>query len=71
MKKLHRSACLNIPQAALEIGIPAYHAPVDNTLWHVLALPFRRQRAYWCWPDGSRPRRDITATPVRRPQMLA
>jgi sterol desaturase/sphingolipid hydroxylase (fatty acid hydroxylase superfamily) len=69
--RLHRSVRLDIPQSALVIGIPAYHEPMDNTLWHVLALPFRRQRAYWCWPDGSRPRRDTTATPGRRTWMMA
>jgi sterol desaturase/sphingolipid hydroxylase (fatty acid hydroxylase superfamily) len=68
--RLHRSLRLDIPQAAVVIGIPAYHEPVDNTLWHVLALPCRTQRAYWCWPDGSRPTRDTTTTPARRTWMI-
>src|SRR2546425_6205697 len=68
--RLHRSLCLDIPQAALVIGIPAYHEPVDNTLWHVLALPFQRQRHYWCWPDGSRPVRDTATASVQRTRML-
>ncbi len=67
--RLHRSLRLDIPQAALVIGIPAYHEPVDNTLWHVLALPFQRQRHYWCWPDGSRPTRATTETRVCRTRM--
>jgi sterol desaturase/sphingolipid hydroxylase (fatty acid hydroxylase superfamily) len=69
--RLHRSVCLDIPQAALVIGVPAYHEPLDNAWWHVLALPFRRQRAYWCWPDGSRPTRDTTETRARRTRMVA
>src|SRR5262245_33560950 len=68
--RLHRSVRLDIPQAALVIGIPAYHEPVDNTLWSILVLPFRRQHAYWCWPDGSRPTRDTNATPGRRTWMM-
>ena len=68
--RLHRSLRLDIPQSALVIGIPAYHEPVDNTLWNVLVLPFRTQRAYWCWPDGSRPTRDTTETRPRRTQMM-
>src|SRR5215471_18927419 len=69
--RLHRSVRLDIPQSALVIGVPAYLEPVDNTLWHVLALPFGTQRAYWCWPDGSRPTRDTTTTPRRRTGMMA
>src|SRR5262249_56733801 len=67
--RLHRSVRLDIPQSALVIGVPAYHEPADNTLWHVLALPFRAQRTYWRWPDGSRPTRDTTMTPVRSSSM--
>jgi len=68
--RLHRSLRLDIPQSALVIGIPAYHEPVDNTLWNVLVLPFRTQRVYWCWPDGSQPTRDTTETRARRSQMM-
>ena len=60
--RLHSSLRLDIPQAAIVIGVPAYHEPVDNTLWNVLSLPFRRQRDYWRWPDGSRPMRDTAET---------
>ena len=69
--RLHRSVRLDIPQAALVIGVPAYHEPVDNGWWHVLVLPFRTQRAYWGWPDGSRPTRDTTETPAHRTRMVA
>lgn len=68
--RLHRSLCLNVPQSVVIIGIPAYQEPVDNTLWNVLVLPFRRQRDYWRWPDGSQPVRDTAATGVQRTRML-
>jgi len=68
--RLHRSLRLDIPQAALVLGIPAYHEPVDNTLWNVLVLPFRTQRAYWCWPNGSQPTRDTAETRAHRTQMM-
>jgi sterol desaturase/sphingolipid hydroxylase (fatty acid hydroxylase superfamily) len=68
--RLHRSLQLNIPQAALAIGIPAYRQPADNTLWNVLMLPFRTQRDYWCWPDGSRPMRDPIETGDVKTQMV-
>jgi sterol desaturase/sphingolipid hydroxylase (fatty acid hydroxylase superfamily) len=60
--RLHRSLRLDVPQGAIVIGIPAYHTPADNTLWNVLLLPFRHQRDYWLWPNGSRPMRNSTDT---------
>jgi sterol desaturase/sphingolipid hydroxylase (fatty acid hydroxylase superfamily) len=68
--KLHRSLRLNIPQSAVIIGVPAYHKPVDNTLWNDLLLPFRKQRDYWRWPDGSRPTRDTTEARASRTRMI-
>ena len=50
--RLHRTIGLNIPQAALVIGVPAYTHPPDNNLSNDLLLPFRRQRDYWHRPDG-------------------
>ena len=68
---LHRSLRRNIPQTALVIGVPAYLEPADNTLWHTLTLPFRRQHDYWCWPDGTRPTRDVTQIGEDRSRLLA
>ena len=68
--RLHRSLRLNVPQSAIIIGIPAYQEPADNTLWNVLALPFRRQRDYWRWPDGNQPVRDTSTASVQRTRML-
>jgi sterol desaturase/sphingolipid hydroxylase (fatty acid hydroxylase superfamily) len=50
--RLHRTIGLNIPQAALVMGVPAYTHPADNSLSNDLLLPFRRQRDYWHRPDG-------------------
>jgi sterol desaturase/sphingolipid hydroxylase (fatty acid hydroxylase superfamily) len=54
---LHGTARLAVPQAEIEIGVPAYRRPEDVTLGRILALPFRRRRADWIDPEG-RPRFD-------------
>jgi sterol desaturase/sphingolipid hydroxylase (fatty acid hydroxylase superfamily) len=51
--RLHRTLGLNIPQADIVTGIPAYSDPEDNKVWNNLLLPFRRQREYWRGPDGT------------------
>ena len=51
--RLHGSLCLNIPQAQIEIGIPAYVLPEDNRVINVLVMPFRMQREYWRGPSGT------------------
>jgi sterol desaturase/sphingolipid hydroxylase (fatty acid hydroxylase superfamily) len=56
--RLHRTIGLNIPQAAVVIGVPAYTHPADNSLSKYLLLPFRRQRDYWHRPDGVSIERD-------------
>jgi sterol desaturase/sphingolipid hydroxylase (fatty acid hydroxylase superfamily) len=55
---LHRTLRLNIPQARIVIGVPGYSRPEDNRFWHLLAMPFRRQRDYWRRQDGSPVERD-------------
>ncbi len=55
--KLHHTLRLNIPQSEIAIGVPAYTNPEDNTLPHVLLMPFRPQRDDW----GS-----AAATPMER-----
>jgi hypothetical protein len=59
--RLHRTIGLNIPQAMVEIGIPAYSSPHDNRIWRTLLMPFIKQRNYWCKPDGTVTSRDATA----------
>jgi sterol desaturase/sphingolipid hydroxylase (fatty acid hydroxylase superfamily) len=55
--RLHRTLGLNIPQRDIEIGIPGYSSPGDNTVWRSVVMPFIRQRDYWRKPDGSVPQR--------------
>jgi sterol desaturase/sphingolipid hydroxylase (fatty acid hydroxylase superfamily) len=56
--RLHRTLRLNVPQAAVTIGLPALGAPRDNVWTAVLAQPFRRVRSLWLGADGNLPRRD-------------
>jgi sterol desaturase/sphingolipid hydroxylase (fatty acid hydroxylase superfamily) len=45
--RIHGTLRLNVPQASIVIGIPAYSRPQDNRPGYCFALPFRRQRDYW------------------------
>jgi sterol desaturase/sphingolipid hydroxylase (fatty acid hydroxylase superfamily) len=45
--RLHRTLRLNIPQSEIAIGVPAYTNPEDNTVRHILWMPFQQQRDYW------------------------
>ena len=51
--RLHGTLCLNIPQSQVEIGIAGYSLPEDNQVKNILVMPFRRQRDYWCGPNGT------------------
>lgn len=61
--RLHRTLGLNIPQDEIVIGVPAYSNPGDNTITSTLLLPFRKQRAYWQYADGTRQERARTIGP--------
>ncbi|HYC01572.1 MAG TPA: sterol desaturase family protein [Candidatus Limnocylindrales bacterium] len=52
---LHGTIRLNVPQAAVRIGVPAYRDPGELGLGDLLALPFVEQRPTWTYADGSRP----------------
>lgn len=65
--RLHRTLGLNIPQARVEIGIPAYARVEDNRLTNTLAIPFRKQRDYW--PGAAEMR--IPAERAGKPTVLA
>jgi sterol desaturase/sphingolipid hydroxylase (fatty acid hydroxylase superfamily) len=54
---LHGTLRLNIKQADVVIGVPAYMDPQDNKLLNLLILPFRKQREYWRLTDGKQPGR--------------
>lgn len=51
--RLHGTLRLNVPQDAVEIGVPAYRAPADVGLVEMLKLPFVAQRPAWLLPDGT------------------
>lgn len=48
---LHRTLTLNVKQADVIIGVPAYLDAKDNRLMTLLMLPFGAQRDYWRLPD--------------------
>ena len=41
---LHGTLRLNVPQRQITIGVAGYHGDDDNSLFMLLATPFRRQR---------------------------
>ena len=49
--RLHGTLRLNVPQAAVEIGVPELRRPRDVALPRLLALPFERQRRA-AWPPS-------------------
>jgi sterol desaturase/sphingolipid hydroxylase (fatty acid hydroxylase superfamily) len=51
--RLHRTLVLNVRQADICIGVPAYRRREDNALGSLIRMPFVRQRAYWCNDDGA------------------
>jgi sterol desaturase/sphingolipid hydroxylase (fatty acid hydroxylase superfamily) len=52
---VHRTLRLGIPQAHVEIGVPGYQEPGDNSLGNALLMPFRAQKPYWHRSGGQRP----------------
>jgi len=64
--RIHRSACLGVPQAAITVGVPAYREAKDNHLLTALLHPFRRQRDYWLGASGMRPQRAEPIVPTSR-----
>jgi sterol desaturase/sphingolipid hydroxylase (fatty acid hydroxylase superfamily) len=51
--RFHRTLGLNVPQAEIVIGVPAYASPADNHFMSTLLMPFRKQREYWRHPEGN------------------
>jgi sterol desaturase/sphingolipid hydroxylase (fatty acid hydroxylase superfamily) len=64
--RLHRTLGLNIPQDAIDIGIPGYAGERDNALVNALLAPFRAQRDYWRRTDGSLPVRTATEGSIKQ-----
>lgn len=67
---LHKTLVLNIPQQAIQIGVPAYQRQGDNRLWSLLKMPFISQRKYWRFEDDSLPqsnqKEDVKATSMMK-----
>ncbi len=53
---LHRTLLLNVPQSSIRIGVPGYLEPQDNRFWHLVIMPFVRQKRYWCDANGLAPK---------------
>lgn len=45
--RLHGTLNLNVPQAAIDVGVPGYSEPQDNHIVNLLLMPLRPQRNYW------------------------
>lgn len=61
---LHGTLRLDVPQAEVRIGVPAFRAPAQVTLGRMLALPFGRAPETWRAPDGSHPVRRATSDEI-------
>ncbi|TDN37958.1 fatty acid hydroxylase family protein [Hymenobacter sp. UV11] len=60
---LHRTLRLNVPQAEVTIGVPAYPDPAAQSVPQLLALPLAPLLP-WARPDGSVPTRPLPPTPL-------
>ena len=49
---LHGTLRVGIPQANIEIGVPAYQDASSVALLKVMQMPFKDQPNYWRFPDG-------------------
>jgi sterol desaturase/sphingolipid hydroxylase (fatty acid hydroxylase superfamily) len=63
--RLHRTLRLDVPQAEIVIGVPAYRDPRELGVLALLAMPFRQQRATWILPSGEHPDRLAGGDPGR------
>ncbi|MDQ1611432.1 MAG: hypothetical protein QOG00_1363 [Pyrinomonadaceae bacterium] len=67
--KLHGTLRLNVPQGAIEIGVPAYRAPEELGLSELLKLPFGAERPVEAAQSNVRTER--AALPVAADHLLA
>jgi sterol desaturase/sphingolipid hydroxylase (fatty acid hydroxylase superfamily) len=65
---LHGTLRLNVPQAKITIGVPAYRDPKEVALVDVLKMPFGEQRSTWILPGDGKPAR--SALTVATDQLL-
>ena len=59
--RLHGTLKLNVPQAEITIGVPAYRAPEEVGLVEILGLPFGEERPTWQLPGDGTPERPLPA----------
>jgi len=52
---LHGTLRLAVPQANVEIGVPAFHDANSVVLPKLMLMPFEDQPEYWRFPDGREP----------------
>lgn len=50
--RLHGTLRLDVPQAAVVVGVPAYREPDEVTLPKILAMPFGEERPTWALREG-------------------
>jgi sterol desaturase/sphingolipid hydroxylase (fatty acid hydroxylase superfamily) len=55
--RLHRTLRLNVPQAEISIGVPAWRSPDAVTLPRIIMMPFQAQSDVWELPGGGKPQR--------------
>ncbi|MFL6209876.1 MAG: sterol desaturase family protein [Pyrinomonadaceae bacterium] len=65
---LHGTLRLDVPQAAIVIGVPAYRDPAELTIDEILIMPFTAERPTWQLPDGREPMR---STPLDAHEQLS
>ena len=52
--RLHRTVRLDVPQDTLVVGVPTHRDPEEMTVWHLLRMPFIKQRRARPSPDAGR-----------------
>lgn len=63
--RAHGTVRLNVPQAAITIGLPVYRDPAEVRLLPLLKIPFGAQRPTWILPSGEHPERLFSSDPGR------
>ena len=54
---IHGSLRLGVPQSQVVVGVAGYRGPETEAIGPLLTMPFKGQRDYWRFPDGTRPER--------------
>jgi sterol desaturase/sphingolipid hydroxylase (fatty acid hydroxylase superfamily) len=66
---LHGTLRLNVPQAEITIGVPAYREPLEVELEKILEMPFGAERPTWRLPGDGQPAR-TAALPTATDHLL-